>query len=33
MGGVVPIPANSVASFFAREDISERRSNLADGQF
>ncbi len=33
MGGVVPIPAASVASFFAREDIAERRGNLAEGQF
>jgi rhamnose utilization protein RhaD (predicted bifunctional aldolase and dehydrogenase) len=31
MGGVVPIPAASIAKFFAREDISERRGNLADG--
>ncbi len=33
IGGVVPIPAASVASFFAREDITERRGNLAEGQF
>jgi len=32
IGGVVPIPAVSVAKFFAREDITERRGNLARGQ-
>ena len=31
-GGVVPIPDESVAAFFAREDISERRGNLAHGR-
>ena len=33
IGGMVPIPSASVASFFAREDIAERRGNLAGGQF
>lgn len=33
IGGVSPIPTNSVAKFFARTDISERRGNLAEGQF
>ena len=33
IGGVVPIPSSSVAAFFAREDISERRGKLAHGQF
>ena len=32
-GGVAPIPAASVTKFFARDDIAERRGNLADGQF
>lgn len=33
IGGVSPIPTESVANFFARQDISERRGNLAKGQF
>lgn len=33
VGGVVPIPSASVGSFLAREDISERRGRLANGQF
>ena len=32
-GGVAPIPSSSIEKFFAREDIAERRSNLAQGQF
>lgn len=31
VGGVAPLPAASVASFFARADIAERRTNLATG--
>ncbi len=33
IGGVMPISAASVAKFFARDDIAERRGNLAGGQF
>jgi rhamnose utilization protein RhaD (predicted bifunctional aldolase and dehydrogenase) len=33
IGGVAPLPAASVAKFFARDDIAERRGNLAKGQF
>ncbi|MET3807378.1 rhamnose utilization protein RhaD (predicted bifunctional aldolase and dehydrogenase) [Nakamurella sp. UYEF19] len=33
VGGVSPVPAESVAKFLARADISERRGNLAKGQF
>jgi rhamnose utilization protein RhaD (predicted bifunctional aldolase and dehydrogenase) len=33
VGGVSPIPTESVAKFFAREDISERRGNLEHGKF
>ena len=33
IGGVSAIPTESVAKFFARTDISERRGNLARGQF
>ncbi|QNK81622.1 class II aldolase/adducin family protein [Nakamurella sp. PAMC28650] len=33
VGGVSPIPTESVSEFFAREDISERRGNLANGQY
>ncbi|MGH3495479.1 MAG: class II aldolase/adducin family protein, partial [Sciscionella sp.] len=33
VGGVIPLPDESVASFFAREDIAERRRNLVQGQF
>ncbi|SDO49677.1 Class II Aldolase and Adducin N-terminal domain-containing protein [Nakamurella panacisegetis] len=32
-GGVSPIPTDSVAKFFAREDISERRGKLEHGRF
>lgn len=32
VGGVAPIPAASIEKFFARDDISERRSNLSQGQ-
>ena len=32
-GGVSSIPTESVAKFFAREDISERRGKLEHGQF
>ncbi len=31
MGGVAPLDAGSVEAFFAREDITERRSRLAGG--
>lgn len=33
VGGVVPVPAQSVSAFFARDDIAERRGKLAHGQF
>lgn len=33
VGGVSPIPNESLSEFFAREDISERRGNLANGQY
>lgn len=32
-GGVAPIPDESVMKFFARDDIAERRGNLAQGRF
>jgi rhamnose utilization protein RhaD (predicted bifunctional aldolase and dehydrogenase) len=32
IGGVVPLSAESVDTFFARDDISERRGNIAQGQ-
>lgn len=31
-GGVSPLPTESVISFFARDDIRERRTNLAQGR-
>ena len=30
-GGVAPLPTDSVEEFFARDDIEERRRNLAGG--
>ncbi len=31
VGGVAPIPSSSIEKFFARDDITERRSNLSHG--
>ena len=33
VGGVAPVPADSMATFFARDDIVERRGNLAGGRY
>ncbi len=33
VGGVAPVPADSMATFFTRDDIVERRGNLAGGRY